>query len=523
MAMHDDDLTRVDSVVRDSPPHQTDPGDEQSCTRWRVVVVLLLAICNVSLYLSRANISIAVLYMLPKGSPWMKWVLAGFYVGYTLSQIPAGYFASKHGGKAVLAAAVTVWSIATLLCVPALKAGPFLLVVCRFLIGLAEGCNYPAQIALVASWVPAGERTRAWAFLSAGETIGTIGAMLSSPSLKAAYGWPSIFYLSGIFGFVWLAAFAFLASRSPETHKFISAAEREHIVESRLQILSGDGDEEEGEVGFWDVPWRAFFRSRAFIGLLITHFCYNYQYYLALSLGPDFFYTHFNVDISKPSSGIGFYACLPYVVLFCTMNAAGFLADWFHSLKRGGSSHAHDATLVLGGGVKTRLLDDDEQGEPGNDVDAKHVSMTVVRKGMNTAGLLGCAIFFGLLGSHAVQHSGTGKVALRHAVALLTAGIGIGGFATAGYWANYHDLSAKYSSVLIGVGNSIATIPGVIGNLVSGVILGDIHSSHDGGAAAWGLVFTICAIVALVGTLAFLLTASGEQIDFDRKRRKSAA
>ena len=149
--------------------------------------------------------------------------------------------------------------------------------------------------------------------------------------------------------------------------------------------------------------------------------------------------------------------------------------------------------------------------------------MTVVRKCMNTAGLLGCAIFFGLLGSHAVQHSGTGKVALRHAVALLTAGIGIGGFATAGYWANYHDLSAKYSSVLIGVGNSIATIPGVIGNLVSGVILGDIHSSHDGGAAAWGLVFTICAIVASVGTLAFLLTASGEQIDFDRKRRKSAA
>ena len=50
-----------------------------------------------------------------------------------------------------------------------------------------------------------------------------------------------------------------------------------------------------------------------------------------------------------------------------------------------------------------------------------------------------------------------------------------------------------------------------------------IECAHAGGARAWGLVFTITAIVASVGTLAFLLTASGEQIDFDRKRSKTSA
>ena len=43
----------------------TDRGGGAPCL-WRVTVVLLLCLCNVSLYLSRANISIAVLYMLPK-------------------------------------------------------------------------------------------------------------------------------------------------------------------------------------------------------------------------------------------------------------------------------------------------------------------------------------------------------------------------------------------------------------------------------------------------------------------------
>ena len=268
-------------------------------------------------------------------------------------------------------------------------------------------------------------------------------------------------------------------------------------------------------------------RSRAFNGLLVTHFCYNYQYYLALSLGPDFFYTHFNVDISKPSSGIGFYACLPYILLFAVINVAGWLADALHTgswcglHRRQQKQQRADPDAMLGNdGVTTLLLNDhdnDDDGPAGGGV-----SMTIVRKACNTVGLLGCAIFFGLLGSHSIQHGGTDKTALYRAVGLLTAGVGLGGFASgAGYWCNYHDLSAKYSPHIMGIGNSIATIPGILGNLVSGVILEEIHGKSDGGAAAWMDVFTITAAVASVGALTFLLTASGEQIVFEKRKRRS--
>ena len=73
-------------------------------------------------------------------------------------------------------------------------------VVAQVLIGSAEGCNYPSQIALVSRWVPDQERTTAWNCLTAGEAAGTIVAMLSSPWLAAHGGWPMIFYVSGGLG-----------------------------------------------------------------------------------------------------------------------------------------------------------------------------------------------------------------------------------------------------------------------------------------------------------------------------------
>ena len=89
-----------------------------------------------------------------------------------MSQIPAGWLASRIGGKQVwllkskssfqptlLAAylciqvllyAVGAWSIATLLVWPAYKAGVGAVVLARIVVGMAEGANYPSQVRLTA-------------------------------------------------------------------------------------------------------------------------------------------------------------------------------------------------------------------------------------------------------------------------------------------------------------------------------------------------------------------------------------
>eukprot|EP00040_Diaphanoeca_grandis_P007969 m.43180 g.43180 ORF g.43180 m.43180 type:complete len:521 (-) comp19315_c1_seq1:69-1631(-) len=452
--------------------------------RWRITVVVLLMFCNVSLYLSRANISIAALYMFKECPNWQKWVLAAFYLGYSSSLILAGHLASKFGGKSVLFGGVCLWSVATFLCVPAFNANPqapVLLVVCRVVIGFAEGCNYPSQVALVGKWLPASERTTAWTCLTIGEALGTVLAMLTSPYLATWGGWPMIFYVSGGVGGVWLVLFTVFVTKSPETHWGISNSELQYILSTRPQPF------QDGEMApsFCNVPWRAFFGLPAFWATVTAHFCYNYMSFLALSLGPFFFRTKYNVDISKPSSGLGFFACLPYVVLFAAQLPAGWLADRLHNK-----------------GV---------------------LAMTSVRKLFNTLGMVAATVFFGILGSPIVQDGPSDHNGLTIAMVFLTIAVGVGGVAIVGHWANYYDLSAKYGPLMLGIGTTIATVPGMITNIVSGEILDEIHRNKEKTSEAWASVFLITAGVSLVGGIVFACFASATQVDFDaiQSKRKS--
>ena len=66
------------------------------------------------------------------------------------------------------------------------------------------------------------------------------------------------------------------------------------------------------------------------------------------------------------------------------------------------------------------------------------------------------------------------------------------------------DLSPQFSGHLVGISNTIATVPGIIGNVVTGAIL----SGHD---KDWGLVFSLAAAIYIVGAVSFVAFASGER------------
>jgi sugar phosphate permease len=212
-------------------------------------------------------------------------ILSAFYWGYMLSQIPAGWMASKYGGKIVLSVAVVAWSFATLIAWPAFKMGVGMMVLSRVVVGIAEGANYPSQICLNANWIPMAERSRAWAFITSGESLGTIAALAGCPFLTHAFGWQSIFWVSGIMGLVWLTFFWLFVSSTPDTHPRISAEELAYIRKSVGQVVPPT-----------DVPWGSFMKSSAFWGLIVTHFCYNWGTYVIASWLPKYFSSMFNVD-----------------------------------------------------------------------------------------------------------------------------------------------------------------------------------------------------------------------------------
>merc|ERR1719458_2241661 len=110
----------------------------------------------------RVNLSVAVVAMttnkthrLPNGTtteyPDFEWdsatqglVLASFFYGYILTQIPGGYLATKYGGKRVFLIGIAATSVMTLLTPFLTHRGIGFLITTRVLEGLFEGMTYPS-------------------------------------------------------------------------------------------------------------------------------------------------------------------------------------------------------------------------------------------------------------------------------------------------------------------------------------------------------------------------------------------
>ena len=420
-------------------------------------------------------------------------LLSSFYWGYALSQIPGGWLAAKFGAKWVLGCAVFVWSLATIGAGFTQKSVPILFAL-RVLVGLSEGANYPSQVEFMSRFVPHDERSRSWSFIVTGEAVGTILALLGGPFLAHTYGWQSIFYASGGLSILWLIFFLALIHASPERHPNIS---KEELALIRLTRSSADRNR--------STPWLRILTNKQFIFLVCTHCCYNFGFYVCLSWISKFFSQAYGIDYSH----LGLYSILPYILLFILCNTTGIVADLMEQR------------------CQCSCLSNKADGK---------MSASCVRKTMNTIGMGGCALFFLLLACEVpaalvpVPSPGppgpnasmlepcndttqTFKNATSTNVAtsatLLALAIGIGGVAGGGgYWPTIGDLSPEFSQVLVGISNSIASIPGIIGVSLVGNILSNSHND-------WSVVFKVASIIEAVGALIFLFFVSAEDQHFE--------
>ncbi len=112
-------------------------------------------------------------------------------------------WADRLGGKLVLGLGVLWWSLATAATPLAAQAGLPALLAMRCLMGVGEGVAMPAMNALLAKWVPSGERSRSLALVYSGMFTGSVVGLGASPGIVEAAGWPSVFYGFGMLGILW--------------------------------------------------------------------------------------------------------------------------------------------------------------------------------------------------------------------------------------------------------------------------------------------------------------------------------
>jgi sugar phosphate permease len=416
----------------------------------RYWVVAMLCIANAICYADRTNIGIAAPSFVP-GEGDRGIVLSAFFYGYLLTQIPASYLASQHGVKAVFGTGVLVWTLCDVSTVAVSHSIPLLCLV-RAGMGCGEGVVMPSLHRFAASWFPEHETSTLVAIVSSGSDLGTITALLVSPWIASTTGrWQSIFLCFGVLSLLWLMLYRKQMAGTPEEDPRISRHERDFIVSSRKSSSSSSSRRSSERDN--NVPWRVLLTNRHLWVIYVAHSSFNYSWYVLLGWLPTYFSQHLGLDLKQNA----YLAATPYICGYVGLLVSGKVSDH----------------LICKRGLRTFY----------------------VRRLMNSI-----ASFVPALCLFKLQHANDPATA----VFLLSVALFCGRTSTSGFWISMIDVGPNNAGQIMGVSNTIATVPGILGNLVTGYILQQTNS--------WNAVFCVAAGVSVVGGIVFLLGSTDENV-----------
>ncbi|KAH8336844.1 putative inorganic phosphate cotransporter [Drosophila kikkawai] len=387
-------------------------------------------------------------------------MLSSFFWGYVVTQVPGGYIAQRYGAKILLMWGLGIAAIITMLSPLSLKLGGWLaLCAMRFVMGLSQGAVHPATHALLSKWSPAEERGILGTICYSGAQFGTVIMLATSGFIADSFlGWPSIFYLGGACGFLWMIFWYLFSASTPEEHRLISPGELKFITESR-----SDGKMQSAEK-LAPTPWVAIFSSLPFLSLLVVHCTHMFGFWLLLTQIPSYMKSIYHVDIKSSA----LLSSLPYLVMLLL----SFFFVWL-----------------------SKVL----QRKEG-------LSLSFNRKLFNSIGhwIPMCSLI-------ALGYVPQEDAPL--AVALLTLTVGISAATYLGFQVNHIDLSPNYAGTLMGLTNGAANVMSAIAPLIVGLIVQDKESVGD-----WRLVFFLAAAFYFVGNLLFVIFGRTEVQWWDSPR-----
>lgn len=122
--------------------------------------------------------------------------MSAFYMGYVITQIPAGVLADRFGVRAILGASLVIEGLSTFAMgsITTFDAGFWL----RVVTGLGAGAVYGACARALMEWFPARERGTAFGIMLAAPSGGIVLSNYIVPALNKTVGWQGAFKAVGI-------------------------------------------------------------------------------------------------------------------------------------------------------------------------------------------------------------------------------------------------------------------------------------------------------------------------------------
>lgn len=447
----DSDLEKIGLITGESG--EVIPRNPRPNANW-VYVVVLCTLSVVISYADRTNISTAILSM-QNDFNWDNSekgiILSAFFLGYALTQIVGGYASDCIGGKNVLLAGISVWSLGTFITPFAAEGGLWVLVADRVMLGLGEGVAFPAIHSIISANVPVQYQSTVVAVATAASYAGTVFSFAVSPSLMDQFGWECVFYSFGAIALFWIPFWCRTTVHSSSN----KATRAESSASLNDENFRGDhGEDHENEnTGMWkSIPKNvcgltSLFSTKPVVAICVAQYTQSWGLYVLINWLPTFFHDSYGVEVKS----IGMYTVLPYVLQAVVGALCGMSAD--------------------------RLI-------------SRNWQVKKVRRTFQTIGMIGPAICMLL----AVSPVTAGSVDMCSA--LITLGLTLSAFSLAGVSVSHLDVAPKNAGAVFGAGNTAATIAGLIGVSATGWLLDETHS--------WAWVFGITAGHFVIGAAVWL-------------------
>ena len=185
--------------------------------------------------------------------------------------------------------------------------------------------------------------------------------------------------------------------------------------------------------------------------ITVAHFCSNYSLFVFLSWLPIFI----KDGLGIPMAAVGVLAMLPHIASFLFINIGGYFADYLTN---------------------------------------KGIKLLTVRKLCNSIAFGGSGICLCIVPE---------LESVAGIIAIMCLGNVFGGFSAGGFIVNHADIGPKHTGRLMGITNMVAALPGLVGGVLTGIILDTTNS--------WDMVFYVVAGVTFFGGIFYFFFASTEK------------
>jgi MFS family permease len=268
---------------------------------YKIALLLLLAASQSLSFIDRVNLSV-VLPQLIKDHSYSA-ALAGVLMSivnfsYVAAIIFAGPLTDRLGARFVFPIAVGTWSAFTALC--GLTTAFLPLAFLRAMVGVGESPNIPAGSQIIKQAFDKTERGFAVSCQFSGTKIGLAVGIPLSAFLLSEFGRPSVFYVTGLLGAIWVAAWL-LIYRAPEADTVAAAAAQKPS----------------------NVRWTTLLKVRSVWGMVLGQAGYLYVYYVFASWLPGYLTLRYDLTIMHT----GILSMLPFIAGIAFTLFGGWAAD----------------------------------------------------------------------------------------------------------------------------------------------------------------------------------------------------